>query len=356
MSRFHALRIAEIVRQTPESVAIGFTVPEALKHEFAFTPGQYLTLRAAIEGEDLRRSYSICSGSDEALLRVGIRRVDGGAFSCLANENLKPGDVIEVMPPEGRFILRDGAPGRHVLGVAAGSGITPILSIAKSLLKRDPRARFTLIYGNRTTATVMFAEEIEDLKNRALGRFAVVHVLSREPQDVPLLHGRIDRARLEALARGVVDIASVDEAFLCGPEPMIADARATLVDLGVAPERIRSELFTPSAPRPRYHKPAAPEPGVVVSRVTVTLDGKRNAFDMLASDENVVDAAARVGLELPYSCKGGMCCTCRCKVVSGEVAMAVNYSLEDWETRAGFVLGCQSTPRTAEVGLDFDSM
>jgi ring-1,2-phenylacetyl-CoA epoxidase subunit PaaE len=356
VSRFHALKVAEVSRQTSDSVAIGLVVPEELRGEFAFAPGQYLTLRAAIDGEDLRRSYSICSGAHEGLLRIGVKSVDGGAFSRFANTNLKPGDLVDVMPPDGRFTLRDGKAGRHVLGIAAGSGITPILSIAKSLLARDPIARFTLIYGNQTSHSVMFAEEIEDLKNRELGRLAVLHVLSREPHDVPLLSGRIDGAKIKALARGAVDMADVDEAFLCGPEGMITGARAALVELGIASERVRSELFTPSAPRARFERAAPAEPGIVVSRVTVTLDGKRGSFDMLGSDENVIDAAARVGIELPYSCKGGMCCTCRCKVETGEVEMAVNYSLEEWETKAGFVLACQATPRTAEVGLDFDQM
>jgi len=356
MSRFHALKIAEIVRQTPGSVSIGFAVPEELRSEFAFTPGQYLTLRASIDGEDLRRSYSICSAADEALLRIGVKKVDGGALSAFANENWKPGDVVEVMPPEGRFTLRAGAPGRHVLGIAAGSGITPILSIAKSLLASDASARFTLVYGNQTSNSVMFAEEIEDLKDRCLGRFTVIHVLSREAQDVELLHGRIDAKRIQALARGVIDLATVDEAFLCGPEAMIAEARTALGALGLSEDRIRAELFTASTPRAHFHKPVAAEPGIVVSRVSVTLDGKSNTFEMLASDENVIDAAARVGLDLPYSCHGGMCCTCRCKVEAGAVEMAVNYSLEDWETKAGFVLACQSTPKTAEVSLNFDHL
>ena len=356
MSRFHALEIAEVRRQTSDSVSIGFKIPDKLTSEFAFIPGQYLTLRAVIDGEDIRRSYSICSAIDESQLRIGVKKVKGGAFSCVANENLKPGDIVEVMPPEGRFTLPVGASIRHVLGIAAGSGITPILSIAKSLLSREPGARFTLIYGNRTSSSVMFAEEIEDLKNRCLRRFSVVHVLSREPQDVPLLNGRITAERIGALANGVVELASVDHAFVCGPEGMIAEAKAALQALGLPSERIRSELFTASTPRRNFHPaPSAPR-GEIVSRVSVKLDGKRHAFDMLATDENVIDAAARAGIDLPYSCHGGMCCTCRCKLEMGEIAMALNYSLEDWEMKAGFVLACQSTPKTAEVILDFDQM
>ena len=356
MSRFHALEVAEVRRQTSDSVSIGFKIPDKLTSEFAFIPGQYLTLRAVIDGEDIRRSYSICSAIDESLLRIGVKKVGGGAFSSVANETLKPGDVVEAMPPEGRFVIPQGASARHVLGIAAGSGITPILSIAKSLLAREPEARFTLIYGNRTSNSVMFAEEIEDLKNRFLQRLSVVHVLSREPQDVPLLNGRITAERIGALANGVVDLATVDHAFLCGPEAMIAEAKAALQALGLPSERIRSELFTASTPRRHFHPaPSAPR-GEIVSHVSVKLDGKRHAFDMLATDENVIDAAARAGIDLPYSCHGGMCCTCRCRLEKGEVAMALNYSLEDWEMKAGFVLACQSTPKTAEISLDFDQM
>lgn len=356
MSRFHSLEVAEVRRETPDSVSIRLEVPDGLKPAFAFQPGQYLTLRAMIDGEDIRRAYSICSGLDEGALRVGIKRVAGGAFSTYANENLRPGDTVDVMPPEGRFTPRLNARGHHILGIAAGSGITPVLSIAKSVLARDGSAEVTLIYGNQTTNSVMFAEEIEDLKNRYLGRFTVVHVLSREAQDVPLLSGRITAERLDALAHGVVDLARVDEAFLCGPEGMVAEAKSALLALGVAEDRIRSELFTAAAPRKHFTPPATEDAGTIVSRVTATLDGRRHTFDMLASDENIVDAAARAGIDLPYSCKGGMCCTCRCKVEAGEVDMAVNYSLEPWETNAGFVLACQSTPKTAEVSLDFDQM
>lgn len=356
MSRFHALKIAEIRRETSESVSIRFAVPEVLEPAFVYRPGQYLTLRATIDGEDIRRSYSICSGLDEGTLRVGIKRVAGGAFSRFANENLRPGDMLDVMPPEGRFTPSLEGAGQHYLGIAAGSGITPILSIVKSLLARDDRARFTLIYGNQTTNSVMFAEEIEDLKNRHLGRLSVVHILSREAQDVPLLSGRITAERIATLAKGVVDLGMIDEAFLCGPESMVEEAKSALAALGLASGRIRSELFTASAPRKHFAPPAEAEAGQVIARVTATLDGKRLAFDMRASDGNVIDAAARAGIDLPYSCKGGMCCTCRCKVEAGAVEMATNYSLEEWETKAGFVLACQSTPKTPDVSLDFDQM
>ncbi len=357
MSQFHALTVAEVRRETPDSVSVRFAVPDALLPTFAFLPGQYLTLRATIGGEEIRRSYSICSGLDDGDLRVGVKKVRGGAFSTFANENLKPGDTVDVMPPDGRFTaMPEAANRRHVLGVAAGSGITPVLSIIRSLLAREPETRVTLVYGNRTTTGVMFAEEIEDLKNRHLGRFGVAHILSREPQDVEILSGRIDAAKLRALAAGVLDLASVTDAYVCGPEGMVDEVKTGLAALGLAPERIRTELFTASAPRRNFTSPAGDAAAAVLAAVSVRLDGARHTFDMLAGDESVIAAAARAGLELPYSCKGGMCCTCRCRVDEGTAEMAVNYSLEEWEMKAGFVLACQARPTTATLALDFDAI
>ena len=356
MTRFHPLAIAEIRRETPDAVSIRFAVPDSLRTAFAFAPGQYLTLRAAIDGEDIRRSYSICSAPEDGELRIGVRRVAGGAFSRLANETLKPGDVVEVMPPEGRFTPSPANVGRHILCIAAGSGITPVLSIARSILAREPASRVTLVYGNRTSGSVMFAEAIEDLKNRHLGRFAVTHLLSRESQDVALLSGRITGGKLRELAQGIVDFASVDEAFLCGPEAMIAEAKAALAGLGVAPERVRSELFTTAAPRRNFRPPEAAEATKTLARITVTLDGKRHAFDLLQGDASLIEAGERNGVDIPFSCRGGMCCTCRCRIESGAAEMAVNYSLEAWELQAGFILACQARPSTAELALDFDAM
>jgi ring-1,2-phenylacetyl-CoA epoxidase subunit PaaE len=357
MSRFHSLEIDDVRRETPDSVSIRFRVPDALRPAFAFKPGQYLTLRADIGGEDIRRSYSICSGVQDRELRVGIRRVPGGAFSTYASQSLAPGDRLDVMTPEGRFTPESGAEGRRYLGIAAGSGITPVLSIAKSRLSEDPTATFTLIYGNRTARSAMFAEDIEDLKNRHLRRFSVIHILSREASDMPLFAGRVTAAKLAELNAGAVRLAEIDEAFLCGPEGMVAEARAALQGFGVPAGRIKAELFTPSAPRRTGTPASSAEAGAAPqARVTVMLDGKRQSFDLLASDESLVDAAHRQGIELPYSCKGGMCCTCRCRVESGEAEMAVNYSLEAWEIAAGFTLACQARPKTPELALDFDDM
>jgi ring-1,2-phenylacetyl-CoA epoxidase subunit PaaE len=357
MSRFHTLTVADIRRETRDSVSIHLAVPEALKTTFAFAPGQYLTLRATLDGEDIRRSYSICSSPDDYELRVGIKKVQGGAFSTFANENLRVGDSLEVMPPQGRFTPKLASRGRHVLGIAAGSGITPVFSIIRSVLSCEPASQVSLIYGNQTSQSVMFAEEIEDLKNRHLGRFAVAHVLSREVQDVMVLAGRITADKLEALAQGIVNLASVDEAFLCGPEGMVLEARAALLKLGMAPGQIMAELFTASAPRKHYVAPLHAHDGVeTVSRITVTLDGKRHAFDLLKGDESLIEAAERNGIELPYSCKGGMCCTCRCKLESGAAEMMFNYSLETWEMNAGFILSCQARPTTPTLALDFDQI
>jgi ring-1,2-phenylacetyl-CoA epoxidase subunit PaaE len=356
MTRFHPLTVAEVRRETRDSVSIRLAVPDGLGQAFAFASGQYLTLRTMIDGEEIRRSYSICSAPEDGELRVGVKRVDGGAFSVFANENLKPGDVIEAMPPEGRFTPSADRSSRHVLCIAAGSGITPVLSIARSLLAREPDSRVTLVYGNRSSGSVMFAEAIEDLKNRHLGRFAVIHLLSREAQDIPLLQGRVTGEKLKELAGGLIDIGTVDEAFLCGPEAMIGEARDALAALGVPAERIRSELFKASEPRRQFVAKGLAEATETEARITVVLDGKRHAFDLLRSDESLIEAGQRNGVEIPYSCKGGMCCTCRCRVEAGAAEMAVNYSLEEWELKAGFILACQARPTTPELTLDFDAM
>lgn len=356
MTRFHPLIVKDVRRETADAVSIALDVPERLKAGFVFRPGQYLTLRATIDGEDIRRSYSICSGVDENELRIGVKKVAGGAFSTFANERLKIGDRIEVMPPEGRFVCDPSGTGRHILGVAAGSGITPILSIARSVLSTEPEARVTLVYGNQTSRSVMFAEAIEDLKNRYLGRLSVVHVLSREPQDVAVLAGRITGERLRELSNGVIDLSRIDQAFLCGPQGMVDDVMEALGALGLRPDQIRHELFTPAAPRARHRAPIVSDKATTTARVTVTLDGKTTAFDWQNDDDNLVDAAARAGLELPYSCHGGMCCTCRCRVVEGEADMAVNYSLEEWELKAGFTLACQARPKGRSLTVDFDEL
>ncbi len=354
--KFHDLKVAEIRRETPDAVAIAFQPPEDA--DFSFTPGQYLTLRLEVDGQDIRRSYSICSPLGAKRLEVGVKRVADGRFSSFVHEKLSVGDTIRVLPPDGRFTAPIG--GSHVyLLIAAGSGITPLISIARSVLEGEPESSVTLVYGNRDTASIMFRETLEDLKDRHMGRFNLIHVLSREAQDVELLHGRIDPMRLKALAEtGAIDPAGSDAVFLCGPGEMIDGLSEALVGLGAAPERILHERFTPAedAAPPRPPSAAAKkaaEAGVVVEAL---LDGARQRFEITKKGQKVLDAAHEAGLELPYSCAGGMCCTCRCRIVEGAGEMAVNYSLEQWEIDAGFTLACQLRPTTRKLVLDFDAV
>lgn len=359
VAKFHPLTISDVRRETADAVSISFEVPEALRDDYRYTPGQYLTLRRDLNGEDVRRSYSICSGLDDGELRVAIKKVEGGLFSSFANDNLTAGMTLDVMTPEGRFQAdpRAETEGEYV-AFAAGSGVTPILSIVKSLLEREPRSRVTFFYGNRSTASIIFRTALEDLKDRFLERFRLVHVLSREAQDIDLLHGRLDAERIGELAKvGLFDPAAVDAYFLCGPGDMIEQAKGALRSLGVAEEKIRSEMFLAAdGGEPRSASQRAQETARQGATIETVLDGARHSIEMVAGDENVVAAAARQGLELPYSCKGGMCCTCRCKVVEGEAEMATNYSLEPWEQEAGFILACQARPLTEKLVLDFDEV
>ncbi len=355
--RFHDLKVAAIARETPEAVAVAFEIPDALRETFAFRPGQYLTLATDIDGQEARRSYLICSAPGEPTLRVGVKRVADGRFSSFVNERLSVGDTIRVMPPEGRFTSLAGERHDYVL-IAAGSGITPMLSIAKTVLGHEPDSTITLIYGNRSTDTIMFREELEDMKDRHMRRLSVVHLLSREAQDVELFNGRIDGARITELAgRGLIDVAAADGIFLCGPGEMIDEVSIALKALGVEEDRIRFERFTPSgdAPAPRARSARAQEAAEAGVEIEVVLDGVRRAFPMAETDATVLDAAHRAGLEIPYSCAGGMCCTCRCRVAEGEAEMAVNYSLQPWEIEAGFTLACQTRPTSKRLVLDFDA-
>jgi ring-1,2-phenylacetyl-CoA epoxidase subunit PaaE len=354
--RFHPLGIADLHRETADSVSVGFAVPEALRDAFRFTPGQFLTLRTTIDGVELRRPYSICSAPGAALLRVGIKRQPGGRFSTWANERLRVGDVLDVMTPDGRFGVVP-APGsdRVLLACAAGSGITPILSILTAVLASE-RGRCVLLYGNRDRAGIMFRREIEDLKDRYLDRLSVVHVLSREHEGAGARAGRLDPAMLRRLLPAVAPVGTLAHAFLCGPPGMLAALAPLLATEGLAPSRLHLERFTPAedAPLP----PAAPGPAAAViasAHAVVTFEGVRSAFPV-AADETVIAAGLRAGLALPYACRGGMCCTCRARLLEGEVAMAANYGLEPWETAAGYVLTCQSRPLTPRVVLDYDQV
>jgi ring-1,2-phenylacetyl-CoA epoxidase subunit PaaE len=353
--RFHDLTVAEVRRETSDAVSIAFDVPPALAADYAFAPGQYLTLRRTLAGEDMRRSYSICAGPGDGELRIAVKRVEGGPFSTWATTALRAGDTVAVMTPTGRFGAHAGA-GQVYAGFAAGSGITPILSILRAVLARPEPARFFLFYGNRTSNDMLFREVLEELKDRNLGRLSVFHVLSQEQQDLPILTGRLDPDRVRLLLTHLVPAAAIDHAFVCGPEGMGEGVAATLRAMGVAEDRIHIERFVsalsgrPAAPRPRLPEAAGAAPHCIA---TVILDGKRTDVPVEAG-EAVLDAALRAGLDLPYACKGGMCCTCRARLVEGAATMAVNFSLEKWEMDAGFVLTCQSHPTTPRVVLDYD--
>jgi ring-1,2-phenylacetyl-CoA epoxidase subunit PaaE len=355
-NRFHPLRATRVDRETPDAIAVTLQPPPHAAEAFRFVPGQYLTFRRVVDGEEQRRSYSICAALDEGALRVGIKRVAGGSFSSWAVENLKPDDVLEAMPPEGRFGLTPdaAAPPRTILGIACGSGITPILSIAASVLAREPESRVVLLYGNRTGADIMFRTALEELKDRHLDRLSVVHVLSREKHELETLHGRLDAARIQALLPGLVPPGTIAEVFVCGPEGLPDAATVALTALGLPAERIHVERFTAAggAPAPRRASPAPEAQPAAIAEIT--LDGVTRRVPM-ANGETVLEAGLRAGLDLPWSCRGGMCCTCRAKVTEGAVEMATNYSLQPWETEAGYVLTCQSRPTTATVAVDYDA-
>jgi ring-1,2-phenylacetyl-CoA epoxidase subunit PaaE len=354
--RFHTLTVAEIRRETADAVSVVFAVPAHLAADYGFEPGQYLTLRTTIDGEEVRRSYSICTAPDAGELRIAVKRVDTGAFSCWVNDELEVGDRIDVMTPTGRFGLA-ATPGDNRVHVAfaAGSGITPVLSILRGVLAREPKSRFFLFYGNRSSADVLFLEELEELKDRHLGRLSLFHVLSREEQDIPLLHGRLDGDKVCRLLTSLVPAAAVDHAFVCGPAGMIDDIVPTLESLGLPPDRIHVERFVSAlGGRPRPPRAVAPD-APPAHMAAVIVDGKRRDVPV-ADGEAIIDAALRAGIELPFACKGGMCCTCRAKLVEGTAEMAVNYSLQPWELEAGYILTCQARPTSERVVVDYDQV
>ena len=364
---FMPLTIATLHRETSDAVTISFAIPEALRAAFAFKPGQHLNLRAILDGQEVRRSYSICSGPSERHLRIAIKRVTGGWFSVWANEALSPGLAIDVMPPQGRFTLAptDGS-SRHVLGLAAGAGITPIISMAAHALALEPATRFTLVYGNRTLDDIMFRAELEDLKDRYVERFTLVHVLSRErSEDGALFEGRITADVLSRLAGRIVSFGDIAHAYLCGPGSMIKELRTALFSLGMARDRVHHEFFAAGggayragAATPTVATPMPAEATTVPNRsvpIEAIIDGTRHRF-AAAPDESVADAALRAGVRVPWSCRAGMCCTCRAKIVEGSAVMRHNYSLEAWETAQNYTLTCQAVPTSDHLVVDYDQM
>jgi len=358
MSQFHSLTIKDVRNETRDAVSIAFDVPAHLQSAFRFTQGQYLVMRTQLDDEEVRRSYSICSAVHDGELRVAVKRVPGGRFSSFANEALKPGQQLEVMPPAGSFFvpLESSRQGNY-LGVAAGSGITPLLSIIASTLASEPHSRFTLLYGNRSSSAALFRNTLEDLKNQYLDRLNLIFVFSREQQDVDLYNGRIDADKCGQLFSRWIDVASLDAAFICGPQAMTETVRDSLQLNGMAKERIHFELFAAAGSQARREaREAARQVDSAISQVTVISDGRALAFDLPRNTQNILDAGNAIGAELPYSCKAGVCSTCKCRVIEGEVEMDSNHALEDYEVAAGYVLSCQTYPISDKVVLDFDQL
>lgn len=352
---FHPLVIKEIRKETADCVSILFDIPSPLQKDFRFTQGQSLTLRTLINGEEVRRTYSLCSCPIEGEWRVAVKKVEGGLFSTYANEKLKAGDTLDVMQPVGRFYTPlDPGQQKRYLALAAGSGITPVLSIIKTTLLTEPQSHFTLVYGNRNRASILFFEELESLKNRFMNRFSLLHILSRERTDVAVNFGRIGPEKLRELAQ-LIHYPDIDEFFLCGPEEMIFSARDFLENTGIDKKKIHFELFNSTG---ITRKPSATAvTGDITAQSTITVKADGRSFDVslpLNSDKTILDAALQQGADLPYACKGGMCCTCKAKLLEGEVSMDVHWGLEEEEVEQGFILTCQSHPKTERVVVDFD--
>ena len=352
---FHPLRVRAVLPDTAEAVIVSFDVPEHLREVFSFTQGQYLTLRKDIDGQDLRRSYSICAGVDDGELRVGVRKVKGGVFSNWINANLQAGDQISVMAPQGRFFVPiEPQSCRHHLGIAGGSGVTPILSTMKTVLAREPLSGFTLIYGNRQLQSTMFKEEIEDLKNRYLTRLVLHHVFSDEHTDSPLNQGLMNRDKITEFLNSLVPAASIAHAYICGPFQMNDEAEAALLAAGVPEERIHIERFgIPQQQVGAVIHEALPG-DAPTARIVIIRDGLKREIAFTKHQPSILDAASAAGLEVPFSCTSGVCGTCRAKLVEGEVRMERNFALDKAEVAAGFVLTCQAHPLSERVVLSFD--
>ena len=353
---FHKLKVKEVKKETPDCVSIAFEIPENLKTDFLFEQGQNITIKKEIDGEEVRRSYSICSSPFENELRVAVKKVDGGKFSGFANADLKAGDQLDILPPTGRFNTKLHIQNaKQYLAIAAGSGITPVISIIKTTLQTEPASTFTLVFGNRGRSTIIFFEELEGIKNKYLKRFNFINILSREKTDAPINSGRIDTEKLSALNK-LVDYKNTDEFFICGPEEMIFCVKDFLEILNIDKKKIHFELFTTPGEKKRAigSRQSANEESGPKSKITVKLDGRSFDFNLGFNGENILDAALKQGADLPFACKGGVCCTCKAKLLEGEVNMDVNWGLEQEEVEQGYILTCQSHPKTAHVVVDFD--
>ncbi|MEO5684057.1 MAG: 1,2-phenylacetyl-CoA epoxidase subunit PaaE [Chitinophagaceae bacterium] len=359
-THFHQLAIKDIRRETADCISIAFDIPTHLKQIFTFTQGQNITIKAAIAGETLRRSYSICSSPMEDELRIAVKKVADGKFSSWASEHLKKGSELTILPPTGKFYTPlDARNKKNYMAFAAGSGITPLLSIIKTSLQTEPGSSFTLVYGNKNRTSIIFKEELEALKNKYIHRFSIHHIFSREKADAPIYHGRIDAAKCETIFQHLINIKNCDAFFLCGPESMIFTVKDYLEAKGVDKTQIHFELFTP----PGQVKSLVATGGPLIaenvfqgkaSKVNILLDGVSFGFDLSYNGQSILDAALATGADLPYACKGGVCASCRAKLVSGEVMMDNNYALEPDELNNGYILTCQSHPRSEKISIDFD--
>ena len=358
MTHFHPLRVKKVERETDDCVSITFDVPQELKEVFQFKQGQTLTIKKRIGAEEIRRNYSICSSPFDNKLQVAVKKVEGGLFSAFANDELKAGDVLDVLPPTGKFYTElCPSQKKNYVAFAAGSGITPVLSIIKTTLLTEPQSSFTLVYGNRTKASIIFKEELEALKDKFIDRFRVYHILSRERSEVDINYGRIDVEKLELFFAKLIDIKSCDEFFLCGPEEMIFCIKGYLAGRGVSSDKIHFELFTVPGQKKgtRDIEQQTKEEQGPMAKVSVKLDGIVFDFDLAYESENILDAALKQGADLPYACKGGVCTACKARLTEGEVDMDVNWGLEPDEVEKGFILTCQSHPKTKKVTVDFDA-
>ncbi len=356
MARFHDLEVTDIHKTIRDAVVVTLKPVNGAAEAFEFTQGQYLTFRHDFDGEELRRSYSICAGKDDGILQVGIKRVDGGAFSTWANQDLKVGDTLQAMPPMGSFHTPiDPATEKQYLGFAGGSGITPVLSILKTTLAREPKSSFTLVYANRGVNTIMFREELEDLKNLYIGRLNIIHVLESDAQEIELFTGLVTQEKCAELFRHWIDIENVDTAFICGPEPMMLGIAFALREHGLNDGQIKFELFASSQPGRAKRKAVSKDATTSANQAnaSITLDGSTQTIAM-PKDLSILDAALENALDAPFACKAGVCSTCRCKVIEGEVEMVANHALEDYEVEKGYVLSCQAYPLTDTVVVDYD--
>jgi len=356
MAEFHPIKIADIYKETDDCAVVSFEIPESLREQFKYNQGQHLTLRTQIDGEDVRRSYSLCSSPDEGIWKVAVKQLEGGLFSTWLNKNLKQGDYLQVMTPEGKFSATSSPDTKkNYLAFAAGSGITPILSMIKTHLGREPQSTFRLFYLNKNVKSIIFKEEIEALKNKYLERFEVYYFLTKEHRDIPLFNGRFSADKIQTAAKHLFDPKEIDDVFLCGPESMIFMIRDELQSLGMASNKIHFELFTSgNTEESKKRIREVLEKKVEGTEVTVIDGGKEFHFIMSNDFDNILDGALSAGADLPFACKGGVCSTCRCKIVEGTAEMKINYALEEADLNKGIVLSCQAVPTSGKLVVDFD--